>query len=103
MPGGQSRGLVQASITKGWDPRKIPAGPNGPAVDLSKIDVDPGNLPGPYLGRLSDAGPKADAPDGYDSSIGSPSVPFEHPDTSRETANRRTSGANPYPAKPGTG
>ena len=102
MPGNQSRGLVMASKTRGWDPTVIPARDGKPAVDLSKIDVDPGNLPGPYLGRLSDAGPKADSPDGYDSSIGAPSVPFETPDTSRETANRRTSGANPFPAMPGT-
>lgn len=99
MAGNQSRGLVQASKTKGWDPTKIPAGPNGPAVDLSRIDVDPGNLPGPYVGSL--VGPSADAADGYDSSIGAPGVPFDTPDVGRETAARRTTGSDPYPGKPG--
>lgn len=97
MAGNQSRGLVQVSKTKGWDPTKIPAGGGQGEVDLSKVDVDPGNLPGPYVGRL--VGPPADAADGYDSSIGAPSVPFNTPDVGREDPTRhRSARASPYPA-----
>lgn len=41
MAGNQSRGLIAASKTRGWDPTVIPAKGRYPAVDLSKIDYDP--------------------------------------------------------------
>ena len=63
MPGGQSRGLVQASITKGWDPRKIEGGGS-----ISAFDVDPGTLPHRFVGRIPGGPPAHETgmADGYD-------------------------------------
>ena len=91
MPGGQSRGLIQASITKGWDPRVIPARADRPSVDLSKWDVDPTSATTRYVGRLTGGTPDVfasdnPAADGYHDIFAEPS--FNHPDTRRETVSR---------------
>jgi hypothetical protein len=99
MSGNQSRGLVRASITKGWDPTKIDNG-DGSTTDISRWDYDSGNIaqpPGGYVG----VGPSAatNSPDG-DPSIRAglgPDTPlgFATPDTTRETVRRGTYNAHP--------
>lgn len=100
MAGNQSRGLIAASKTRGWDPTVIPASGDKPAQSLTDFDVDMGNLPGKRVGELP-GGPVDAWPDGYDTSIGAPAVPFSSPDVGKENADRRSSGADPFPDMPG--
>lgn len=99
MAGNQSRGLIQASITKGWDPRVIPARDQYPAQRIDNFDVDMGNLPGKFVGELP-GGPVNAWPDGYsreglkDDYGAAPT--FASPDVSRENKPRRTTNANPF-------
>jgi len=130
MAGNQSRGLVAASKTRGWDPTKIPARAGRPEVDLSKIDVDP------WPGNIANTTPVyPEEPGGYPDGwpAGTQPVPppqdpprtgtqdifadplFNNPNTSRETVsrgagkelpvNRMTGKTTPEPAQnpsPGT-
>jgi len=103
MAGNQSRGLIAASKTRGWDPTKIPARDGLPEVDISKFDVDQGNLPGYPVGRLP-GGPVDSWQDGVDlaSKLGfDQPTPFSHPDPEKENKVRHTSGADPFPGMPG--
>ena len=103
MGGGQSRGLIAASKTKGWDPTKIPARAGRPEVDLSKIDVDPfphnisettpvypeqpGGYPEGWVNGTQPVPPPQDPPHVGAQDIFAPTQ-FAHPDTSRETVSR---------------
>ena len=102
MAGNQSRGLIQASKTKGWDPTKIPARDGQPEVDITKFDVDQGNLAGYPVGRLP-GGPVDSWPDGGDGAASitfSETPTFASPDPSKENKARRTTGADPYAGMP---
>lgn len=92
MAGNQSRGLIAASKTRGWDPTVIPGSPG----TLENFDKDMGNLYGKPLGTLPD-GVKDSYPDGYDVTIGEPQVTWNTPDAGRENKDRRTTGAPPGP------
>jgi hypothetical protein len=105
--GGQSRGLIQASKTAGWDPTVIPARGDKPARSIADFDVDPNIANGQkYVGELPGGTPLA-WPDGYDVSIsgGEASPRFETPDTTYDSGVTRrkthTYNANPVPGKPG--
>lgn len=104
MAGNQSRGLRIASITRGWDPTKIPAGNGQPEQDLGVFDVDQGNLAGYPVGRLP-GGPVDSWQDGGDMTtrigVGMPDPTFAHPDPNRENKSRRTRGADPNAGMPG--
>ena len=95
MAGNQSRGLVAASKTKGWDPMVIPAAPGKPAQSLTDFDVDQGNLAGNPVGRIPGGPPSTTIPEATDT-VFTEKVTFSTPDYSRENAARRTSGANPF-------
>lgn len=104
MAGNQSRGLVAASITKGWNPTVIPAGNGQPAQNLADFDVDPGNLPGKRVGELP-GGAVIGWPDGFGPPRDAPtpavgSVDFESPQPDGNTPARR-GGGDPYPGMPG--
>ena len=112
MAGNQSRGLVAASKTKGWDPTVIPD-----AGSLADFDVDQGNLAKYPLGNLGN--PPNGWPNGYDVNVNAPASstpdvppikttypesPFREtwdPPVLREAQNHRTTNANPFPAMPG--
>lgn len=95
MAGNQSRGLIQASKTKGWDPTVIEGGES-----IANFDKDQGNLPGRHVGRLPGGTPDG-WPDGYDvPAIDPNAVDFASPQPSGNE-DRRTSGADPTPGKPG--
>jgi len=111
MAGNQSRGLIQASKTKGWDPTVIPgSGPIG-SFDLSTFDKDQGNLPEYPLGQFPE-GPHVDAyPDGYSrgattntpaDQLPIPKTEFATPDYSRENKVRHTPNADPFAGMGGT-
>lgn len=95
MAGNQSRGLIAASKTKGWDPTVIPAGNGKPQESLTTFDVDQGNLPGYPVGRFPAV------PDGWPDDLGvnvSPGVTepsFASPQL-RENLNHRTKNSNPF-------
>lgn len=103
--GDQSKGLIQASKTRGWDPNIIPAGNGDGEVDISEFNMPPER---PNFGDMAGRPLPGDVPhqtngmpDGYDVSVGAPRTSFNAPDAGRENANRRTSGANPVPGMPG--
>jgi hypothetical protein len=104
MAGNQSRGLIAASKTRGWDPTRIPAGgPGQPEQDLAAFDVDQGNAASYPVGRLP-GGPVDAWEDGISVgglSLDNPSPTFRTPDAGRENANRRTRDANAFPGMPG--
>lgn len=105
MAGNQSRGLIAASKTRGWDPTVIPAGNGRPAESIANFDKDQGNYgnqPGKCVGEIPGGHPDG-WPDGYDVSKGIPSQQFNSPDVSRENAMRHTRNANPTPANPFVG
>src|SRR5262245_54460186 len=96
MPGAQSRGLIQASITKGWDPRVIPARDGPPAQSISPFDVAPEALPTRYVGRLP-GGPRPGWPDGHDAPTvaADTAVTFRHPSPNPGLASLRTVDGSP--------
>lgn len=96
MAGNQSRGLIAASKTKGWDPTVIPG-----FGSIANFDKDQGNLAGKHVGTLPGGTPDG-WPDGNDVSLGGgvTEATFAHPDTSREKP-QHTTNANPFPAMPG--
>lgn len=110
MAGNQSRGLIAASKTRGWDPTVIPARDDKPAVSISNFDMDQTNAVGSVdpLGRLPE-GKVISYPDGYShpptysgaDGISPPATTFNYPDVTRENKSRRTTNANPTPAEPG--
>jgi hypothetical protein len=85
--------LIQASLTKGWDPRVIPARAGNPPVDLANWDKDPtAAATGPYRGSLP-GGTQTVFPTDHGKIPTGPvdifSKPtFATPDTSRETVSR---------------
>lgn len=90
--GGQSRGLIIASKTQGWDPTVIPARDGKPAVSIANFNKDP-KTPGSYLYDTTGTLPASDG-------VGNDVVrdtgeSFASPDVSRETKNRRR-GGDPY-------
>lgn len=110
MAGNQSRGLIQASKTRGWDPTVIPAR-DGVAADssiLPTFDRDQGNIaadigsPGDWcVGKLPGG-----TPDGWPNELGVPGTSVSSPvdfQSSQNTGNedRRTTNADPTPAMPG--
>ena len=99
--GGQSRGLIQASKTAGWDPTVIPARGDKPAHSIANFDKDQGSLAGKPVGDLPGGAPDG-WPDDTGISVRAPmTTTFNAPDFSRENANRRTRNANPIPGMPG--
>ena len=105
--GGQSRGLIQASKTAGWDPTVIPARGDQPAQGIADFDVDPGIANGQkYVGEFAGGTPLA-WPDGYDVGISGGEIAprFETPDTTYDSGVKRrstfTRNANPIPGMPG--
>lgn len=108
MAGNQSRGLIQASITRGWDPRVIPGFDSG---ILPNFDKDQGNIvsqgnPSGCLGKLPDGTPDG-WPDGHDIlGVPSPSPTsrdFQPAPQASGNNPKRTNGANPYPGFGGEG
>jgi len=104
MSGNQSRGLILASQTKGWDPTTIPARDGIPARSITDFDVDMGNLPGKRVGELPD-GRLVGYPDGS-GPPGTPADPalmakdWETPQPDGNEPHRR-GGGDPYPGMPG--
>ena len=99
--GGQSKGLIIASKTAGWDPTRIYDPATGKYEEsIENFDKQPEifkNQAG--TGRLPQGTP--------DSFPGEQPlkerVSWNAPDTRRETRNRATRGANPAPRRPGAG
>lgn len=87
MAGNQSRGLIAASKTKGWDPTVIPAAPGKPAQSLSDFDVDQGNLPGYPVGRIP-GGPPSVLDGSTDPKVLAEDHYFVHPDYTREQSGK---------------
>lgn len=88
MAGNQSRGLIAASRTKGWDPTVIPARGDSPEVSIVNFDVDQGNLPQYPVGRLPGGTPDG-WPDNWDNGRTDPGprpgeCSFSYPDVGRE-------------------
>ena len=110
MAGNQSRGLIAASKTRGWDPTVIPARDDKPAFNLADWDVDQTNANGAVypLGRFPE-GKVISYPDDYShpptcsSADGTspPATTFNYPDVTRENKSRRTTNANPTQFMPG--
>ena len=94
MAGNQSRGLIAASKTKGWDPTII----QGTGESIANFDKDPGIVDRNHVGDLPGGSPLS-WPDGYDTNITAPKVTFNAPDAGRENASRRTVNANPTPGR----
>ena len=98
MAGNQSRALIIVSKAKGWDPTVIEGGES-----IANFDKDNQNYrsSGDGLGKLPegtpDTFPQAKAPEE------SERMTFTTPDTSRETKNRASSGADPFSGMGGTG
>lgn len=98
MAGNQSRGLVAASKTRGWDPTKIQGFTDAEGGDIAQWDYDPGNIVTPPNTYVGDAVPNTplNPPEG-DSTATSPVAPaFNVPDAGRETTNRATRNASPW-------
>ena len=60
MAGNQSRGLIIASKTRGWDPTRIRNSDGSYGESMANFDKDPANAPvgpGAYLGRLPQGTP----------------------------------------------
>ena len=103
MAGNQSRGLIIASRTRGWDATKIPARAGRPEVDLSKLDVDPwpnniaqstpvypeqpGGYPDGWPAGTQPVPPPQDPPHTGTQDIFAPAL-FSTPDRSRSDASR---------------
>ena len=109
MAGNQSRGLILASKTRGWDPTKIPSVDGGNESILPNFDKDQGNhrmYGDPSVGKLPDGTPGG-WPDGHDVlGVPSPSPQsqdFQPKPQASGNENRRTKGANPYPGFGGEG
>ena len=113
MAGNQSRGLIAASKTRGWDPTVIPARGDQPEVSIANFDVDQGNLAGYPVGRLPGGITEHAGPEGRDdtrpdrqgtqskSNYDDFGQPFSTPKYERENQNNRTTNANPFPGMPG--
>jgi hypothetical protein len=108
MSGNQSRGLIAASKTRGWDPTVIPAR-DGEAANssiLPRFDRDQGNLANGHVGQLPDGTPDG-WPDGHDVlGVPSPAVQsldWQESQNSGNEPKRGTRGANPYPGFGGEG
>lgn len=104
--GDSVKALVIMSKMQGWDPNVIPPGKSlggreFPAVDISNFNKAPnprqageigdycvGNLPEGISDSYPEDHPSVEAPN-Y--------APFNIPDVGKENADRRTSGADPYP------
>ena len=99
MAGNQSRGLIAASKTKGWDPTVIPAAPGKPAQSLADFDVDQGNLAGRPVGSIPGGPPSLTIPEATDP-VFTEKVTFNTPDYGREKP-QHTTGANPFAGKGG--
>lgn len=98
--GDQSKGLIEMSKARGWDPTVIPATDGKPAVDLTQFDA-PARRPNSgdgFVGQVPDL--KTAWPDGYDVNVAGPNTTtFNSPDVSRENKSRRTTNANPFPTQ----
>lgn len=117
--GGQSRGLIQASKTQGWDPTRIyDCEKHAYGEDISQFDRDPKDTPGwphapRFVGEIPGGTPSAWPDQPATPQVGSPDAaldaalatqqqaPFATPDAGRETAVRHTTNADPFPAMPG--
>ncbi len=62
MAGNQSRGLIAASKTKGWDPTVIVDLKSGRTESIANFDKDQGNLPGKPTGDIPGGPPPASHP-----------------------------------------
>lgn len=99
MAGNQSRGLIQASKTRGWDPTVIP----GEGSILPNFDRDQGNLAGKPVGELP-GGPVDAWQDGYAMGglqLDANAKPTFNSPTLKENVSRRTRNADPTPNMPG--
>lgn len=95
MAGNQSRGLIAASKTRGWDPTVIA----GTGESIANFDKDQGNLAGKPVGDIPGGTPDGWADDTGVSVRAPMTTTFNAPDFSRETVNRRTRNANPTPGR----
>ena len=94
--GGQSRGLIQASKTQGWDPTVIPG--HGSMADFDKEpELNP--IGRTYIGRIPGGPPPVVTPEAAHAAL-SPKETFNAPDYSRETP-KHTTGADPFAGKGG--
>jgi len=96
MAGNQSRGLIAASKTKGWDPTEIP-GMGGILPNFDRDQKNYGNDGDKCVGTLPEGTPEA-----WPDSLGNPPTPspqaqdFQPQPQASGNENRRTSGADPY-------
>jgi len=96
--GGQSRGLIQAAKTAGWDPTVIPARGDKPAQGIADFDVDPGIANGQkYTGQLPEGTPLAYPTDPAMTQRDTWSTHYQ----SEPKVRRGTKNANPTPGMPG--
>ena len=94
MANNQSRGLIIASKTKGWDPTVIDG-----FGSIANFDYDPGNYATRFVGTLSDGNNLA-WPDGYDiPGVKAEPPTFETPEP-RTSKNYASRNANPNPGFP---
>ena len=94
MAGNQSRGLIAASKTKGWDPTVIAGGES-----IANFDKDQTNANIYGVGRIPGGPPpQVDTSMSHDAVMPG-KVEFAHPDFTRETANRATRNADPFSGK----
>ena len=93
--GDQSKALRIISINKGWDPNVI----EGTGENIANFNKapDPWNLGDQSVGSLPQG--ISDSYPGDHPQIDVGATTFNTPDTGRENANRRTSGANPFVGK----
>ena len=112
MAGNQSRGLIMASKTRGWDPTKIPSVDGGNESILPNFDKDQGNhrmYGDPSVGKLPDSIPAEQQgwPNGHDvlgvPSVSQPELDWQESQNDGQKPNRATKGANPYPGFGGEG
>ena len=97
MAGNQNRGLIRASITKGWDPTVIVDRATGRTESIANFDKDQGNLPRDPVGSIPGGPPSPTAPGpGFKEQDWSGPNPSGNED-------RRTTNADPNPGMPGAG
>jgi len=99
MAGNQSRGLIQASKTKGWDPTVIPARGDQPAESIANFDKDQTNANVYGLGSIPGGAPSTTIAEAQDTPVSPDALDFAHPDFARENKNRATRNADPYSGK----
>lgn len=93
MAGNQSRGLIAASKTKGWDPTVIVDRKSGRTESIANFDKDQGNLPGKPTGDIPGGPPSLTSP--------GPKIDDQDWSTPSPSGDGRTVNADPNPGMPG--